>query len=313
MPSQSPPDHTARSQDICRQARAYLSSLRQARMQRLRAQAQSQAVADATLVDPAVNPAAQPATPEQEKPRPKIGKRGVRVTSTAAPSASSSIKSSAIKRAKTQRDINRASTHGHSGSAAERAQDRLEQRQQAREAIRQGATKIRQAAHDAQQKVRAARKIQRENAAKALAGPHAAKGRPQPVSHQAIAPPDTACQPPLDLAEASDAVHLDPVALDPVDLDPVDLGTSDTSGTITAEPSVGASPNQQGPSNGVTLTDITGIGDAMSRRLETAGIGTVAALLAEHPDSIRALLGPVSSLANVEAWQDQAASLLQNS
>ncbi|MEM9879106.1 MAG: helix-hairpin-helix domain-containing protein, partial [Pseudomonadota bacterium] len=58
------------------------------------------------------------------------------------------------------------------------------------------------------------------------------------------------------------------------------------------------------------LTEIKGIGDAMTRRLEQAGIHTLADLAHTSPDAIRERLGPVSTLANVEAWQEQASSLL---
>ncbi len=62
----------------------------------------------------------------------------------------------------------------------------------------------------------------------------------------------------------------------------------------------------------IALTSIKGIGEAMERRLEQAGIASVKDLTALSPDSIRERLGPVSALANVEAWQEQASALLSS-
>ncbi|MEM8799259.1 MAG: hypothetical protein AAGF15_04185 [Pseudomonadota bacterium] len=54
------------------------------------------------------------------------------------------------------------------------------------------------------------------------------------------------------------------------------------------------------------LTELKGIGEAMSHRLAQAGIHTMSDLIALSVDDIQARLGPVSALANVAGWQQQA-------
>jgi hypothetical protein len=49
----------------------------------------------------------------------------------------------------------------------------------------------------------------------------------------------------------------------------------------------------------------------MSRRLEKAGIATLEDLLAMDIADLRGKLGPISALANIEGWQEQAAELCQ--
>jgi len=66
-------------------------------------------------------------------------------------------------------------------------------------------------------------------------------------------------------------------------------------------------PSGEGPHD--DLTSIRGIGPAMSRRLNQAGIHTYAQLAASNPDELRKGLGEVGRLASVQEWIAQAAAL----
>lgn len=59
-----------------------------------------------------------------------------------------------------------------------------------------------------------------------------------------------------------------------------------------------------------SLMDLRGIGEAMTRRLNQAGISGLQDLVDMPTDTVRSRLGPVSALANVERWQADAKALL---
>jgi predicted flap endonuclease-1-like 5' DNA nuclease len=57
------------------------------------------------------------------------------------------------------------------------------------------------------------------------------------------------------------------------------------------------------------LTGISGIGQGIQRRLNSAGIYDFAQLAASTPEHLRRILGTVGQLADVENWIDQARKL----
>ncbi|MEO0411356.1 MAG: hypothetical protein AAF221_05895 [Pseudomonadota bacterium] len=149
-----------------------------------------------------------------------------------------------------------------------------------RESVRSGASKARAAARDAQQKLRAARLKQREAAAKqreaasrAKADQRSARTRPASSLTQRRWTP------------ARSAAQAAPPKAVPV----------------------------QPAANAAALIQLRGIGEAMCRRLEQAGIDSLPVLVDLPPSIIRERLGPVSALANVEGWQAEAKTLLSPS
>lgn len=154
---------------------------------------------------------------------------------------------------------------------AERQAHRLSHRQAARE----GVAKARAAAHSAQQKMREARLTQRAAAAKQRENAsirHNQSGAAQP----AIGQPTVQAR---------------------------------------RRPAPGKGSSLRAPRTAASisppLTALRGIGDAMSRRLDKAGIATLEDLLATDVTELRGRLGPISALANIEGWQEQAAQLCQ--
>jgi len=261
--SQRKPTGPASSASSVRQdARAYLAQLRRERLQRLHKPG---------AAAPPEGPAPFADTSgKQEDITPKIGKRGVRVST---PASSPSRSDEAL-------------SHG-----APQRQAALEARSNAREALRQGAAKARQAAHDAQQKMRDARlkqrkaaQDQRKAAAQQRAHVAAAASRGTPLPSQ----------PPSDVS--AKGTERSPSARGPVS------AAAHTKRQPRRKAAMKALP---------PLTDIKGIGEAMTRRLREAGVHTLVDLACTNPDTLRERLGPVSTLANVEAWQDQANSLLK--
>lgn len=71
----------------------------------------------------------------------------------------------------------------------------------------------------------------------------------------------------------------------------------------------GAARPSAAPLPSPSLTALRGIGEAMSRRLEKVGIASLEDLLTIDAADLRGRLGPISALANIEGWQEQAAEL----
>ncbi len=60
------------------------------------------------------------------------------------------------------------------------------------------------------------------------------------------------------------------------------------------------------------LSRIQGLGSAMQRRLVQIGIQSADDLVAADPQTLRSQLGPISALANVERWIDDAKQVVEN-
>lgn len=161
-----------------------------------------------------------------------------------------------------------------------------------REALRKGAQAARAAAQDAQQKIRAARIKQREAAAQQRANVKAARLAQAQKRTQASAGASYEKPVRAGLAQRSAA------AATP---SRTDLGRARP-----LSASAGLSRRASPP-----LTDLRGIGDAMSRRLDEVGVSGMEDLVALSADVIRGRLGPISALANVEAWQAEAEEQLK--
>jgi len=154
------------------------------------------------------------------------------------------------------------------------------------EALRQGAKDARAAAREAQAKIRAARQAQRQAAVQQRATVQAARKKAH-EDRQARA--------------ASKGAHPRHSAASNTQPAPPTAQRLQATKDISTRRRRYARP---------VLTDIKGIGEAMSRRLEKEGITELEALIAVSPDALRSRLGPISALANVEAWQAHATELL---
>lgn len=165
-------------------------------------------------------------------------------------------------------------------------------RQAARQAVRDAAAQARAAAHDAQQKIREARLAQRAAAAKQGRGPAVPSGRKDRAVKAASSSSSFAAPPSAGRRRWTPQRTLSQTVAQPEAMLQQGSKRNERQGAL------------------APLTSVRGIGDAMSRRLKSAGIHDLEDLVAEGPATIRERLGPVSALANVERWQEEAAQFL---
>lgn len=164
-------------------------------------------------------------------------------------------------------------------SKKKKAQKQPEPQKQPREAdvSQSNAARARASAQEAKQKMRAARQAQRDATAKQRAA--AARAR---AEHRGTRP------------QSASSMTQRRWVPQRSTLSPVQPKTTVMRPATTSAP----------------LTQLRGIGDAMCRRLQQAGIDSLPALIDLPPSIIRERLGPVSALANVEGWQAQAKAIL---
>lgn len=271
MTDHSPKDPAASVASVRSAARSYIADLRQARLARLSGK-QPQTSSDQPPQPPAPTKSVR-TTPTKTTPL-KAGKRGVRVGTAATPTRSPPKDSPS---AQTPSD-----KHGQAAKDGAKVD--------VRETQRRGAAKARAAAREAQQKIREARLKQRAAAAKQKQTLEAARAQQaQKCIQAANTSPSTARRrwQPHRRSDASQTLASQP-------------------GSQRPNPPTQKSAAAMAP----PLTALGGIGEAMSERLQQAGIEHLEDLLAISPEALRQRLGPVSALANVEGWQAEASEHL---